>query len=798
VGRRLLGFVAVVLALVLGLALYAAWSVRATLPPADEALRVDRPAGSAGTAVTLAYDPLGVPTIQAQNEISAAFGQGWAHARDRRFQMELYRRSALGRLAEWVGSGLLPSDRLFRTFGFAAVADSAVAHLTSARRALFDAYAAGVNAFDAAHRPAPEFLALGGPPPAWSARDVVLTTMLMLQDLTWDQADEERITERMDASLPPSVVAFLRPVVTSWDVQLTPGAAPPVPPTPTAAEFDVRAHRSASAGAAPGDPGDPRFALALDRHDKGSNNWAIAGTRTASGRALVAGDPHLSLRVPVIWHRQRLRLPGLDVVGITLPGVPGVVFGSNGRVAWTGTNVEGDFVDLVRCVPLAGDGTRYAGPAGPESFGTRTEVIQVRGVRAETLAVRTTRFGPVIARSAKGGWLAAQWTALDPAMYNTDLFGMDKAANTGAFLAALAGYGGPPLNFVVGDRTGRVAWKIGGRLPRRAGYDPARPRAADQPGAWSSGWVPADSMPALIDPAGGFVATANQRTTGVGAFPQVAGMPAMPWRVHRIATQLAAHTGWTAEECARLQNDVDDAFLQPTYDALAHALTPEAVRGDTTLAEVRGILDGWDHRADTTSVAHAYLRFARGELTRLLVEPMIAPCRAADSLFEYDWTLSDEVARRLLAERPMNLLDPRYDDYDALVRDAARSAARLLRERVPGVPLAKIAWGRVNRAEFGHPLGLAVPALGRWLNLPKVALAGGSNCVRVARPRSGASMRMVVDLADPARSTFALPGGQSGHFLSPHYADEFAGWVAGRTTPLEPGAPAHRITLTFR
>jgi len=794
VGRRLLGFVAALLVLVVGLAVYAAWTVRATLPPADEALRVDRPLGGAGSALTLTYDSLGVPTIQAQNEISAAFGQGWAHARDRRFQMELYRRSALGLLAEWVGPGLLPSDRLFRTFGFAAVADSAVAHLAPARRALFDAYAAGVNAFDAAHRPAPEFLALGGPPPPWSARDVVLTTMLMLEDLTWDQADEERITERMDVSLPPSVVAFLRPVTTPWDVQLAPGAAPPVPPMPTAAEFDVRAHRSAATVSA----ADPRLAVAIDRHDKGSNNWAIAGARSASGRALVAGDPHLSLRVPVIWHRQRLSLPGLDVVGITLPGVPGVVFGSNGSVAWTGTNVEGDFVDLVRCVPLAGDSTRYAGPAGPESFGTRSEVIPVRGARPETLVVRTTRIGPVIARSAKGGWLAAQWTALDPAMYDTDLFGMDRAGSTREFLSALAGYGGPPLNFVVGDTAGSIAWKIGGRLPRRAGYDPARPRDADRAGAWSAGWVPSDSMPALVDPAAGFVATANQRTTGGDAWSRVSGMPAMPWRVRRIATQLAARGGWTAEECARLQNDVDDGFLAPTHDALDHALTPEAIRGDTTLTAVRAIIDGWEHRADTTSVAHAYLRFARGELVRLLVEPMIAPCRAADSLFEYDWTLSDEVARRLLLERPMNLLDPRYADYDALVRDAARSAARLMRERVPGVPLSRIAWGRVNRADYGHPLGLALPALGHWLNLPKVALAGGSNCVRVARPRSGASMRMVVDLADPARSTFALPGGQSGHFLSPHYADEFADWVAGRTTPLLPGAPAHRITLTFR
>ena len=794
--RRFLVVMLGLVILVAGAAAFAAWSVRRTLPPADETCRVELAGKVApGTVVKLDYDALGVPTIHAQDEISLAFGQGWAHARDRRFQMELYRRTALGRLAEWVGPGLLASDRLFRAYGFAQVADSAVALLGPARRARFDAYAAGVNAFDRGHPKAPEFLALGATPPPWSARDVILTTMLMHQDLAWDQADEEQKTELMDRALPPALVAFLRPVVTPFDIVFDAAPAPAAPRTPSALEFDART-RKAARGRLRADA-DTRLAVVLDRFDKGSNNWALAGTKTASGRALVAGDPHLSLRVPVIWHRERLEAPGLAVTGITLPGVPGVVFGTNGRVAWSGTNVEGDFVDLVRCVPLTDDSTRYRGPAGPEAFGLRREILGVRGARPETLLVRTTRFGPVIGRSARGGWLAAQWTALAPAMYDTDLFELDRAGDVRGFVEALSTYGGPPLNFVAGDTSGTIAWKIGGRMPRRVGFDPGRPRDASLPGAGWVGVVPGDSMPGVIAPRSGYVATANQRTLGGAGWALVAGMPAMPWRVHRIASRLAAHGAWTAAECAELQNDVDDAFLTTTAQALDRALTPQAVRGDTTLASARRILDAWTHRADTTSVAHAFLRYARGELTRLLVAPLIAPCLELDSTFEYDWALSDEVARRLLAERPVHLLDPRYEDYDALVCDAARGAAKLMRERVPGTPLERITWGRINRADIAHPLGLAVPALGRWLNLPHAALAGGGNVVRVTRPRSGASMRMVVDLADPARSTFALPGGQSGHFLSPHYADEFATWVQGGTTPLEPGPRAHRIILRF-
>ena len=786
--RRFLVFLLGLAILLAGAAAWAVWNVRATLPRADEVARVDA-AGllPPGTAVAIDYDSRGVPTIHAQDELSLAFGQGWAHARDRRFQMELYRRGALGRLSELVGSSLLNADRLYRVYGFAGIADSALLHLDPARRRRFDAYAAGVNAWDKGHRKAPEFLALGVTPEPWRARDVILVTMLMLQDLTWDQADEEKTTEIMDASLPPSVVAFLRPGATAWDAPLDEAAAPPPAPTPGPADFDARIATSKRADAG----------VLVDRLALGSNNWAIAGSRTASGRALVAGDPHLALRVPVIWHRQKLDSPDLKATGITLPGVPGIVFGTNGRVAWTGTNVEADFVDLVRCVPVDGDTTSYQGPAGPEPFGARREVILVRGVRADTIVVRTTRFGPVIARSAKGGWLAAQWTALTPAMYDTDLFGMDRAGSVAEFLQALAGYGGPPLNFVVGDTSGTIAWAVGGRLPRRAG-DPARPREASDPLAAWTGFVPADSLPRVIAPARGFVMTANQRTVGGAGWQALAGMPAAPWRARRIAQVLSAKDGWTAAECARLQNDVDDAFLLPTAEALDRALTPESVRADTTLAQARRILSGWTHRADTTSVAHAYLRYVRGELTRLLVEPLIAPCLARDSTFVYDWTLSDEVVRRMLTERPAHLLDARYADYDALVRDAARAGAALMRKRVPGVPLERIAWGRINRADVAHPLALGLPQLGSLLNMPAAALSGGANVVRVTRPRSGASMRMVVDLADPARSTWALPGGQSGHFLSTAYGDEFAGWVKGETVPLEPGPALHHVRLTVR
>jgi len=621
---------------------WGAWALHASIPPSDETLHLPAAvlAGAPG-AIDLAYDSTGVPTISAEDVGGLAFGQGYAHARDRRFQMELYRRTAQGRLAEWFGPFAVGYDRHFRQFGFAAVADSAVARMSPPHRAILEAYAAGVNAFDRAHRAPPEWALVGGRPEPWRPADALLVLAVMFDDLTWDEAEEERYTERMDRSLPPALVAFLHPRATPLDVPLDGSPGPPEPPTPLPSQCDVRERPAAPrVSFAPGSLHEPR--------DTGSNNWAIAGARTESGSALVAGDPHLSIAVPAIWHRERLAGGGIAMTGVALPGVPGLVFGSNGRVAWTGTNVEGDFSDLVRCVPADPETATFMGPAGPLRFGVRREVLRVRGARAETLLVRTTPWGPVVARSARGGLLAVQWIALDPAAYQGALFDLAPATDVRDLFARFAGFGGPALNVVAGDAGGHIGFRIVGMLPRRRGFDPLRPREATAAGAGWFGTVAQDSMPQVLDPASGFVATANQRTVGGAAEDAIGGMPAMPWRVRRITERLAAHEAWTAAQCAELQTDVDDAYLAPTAEALLRALPDAAVAGDSTLREVRAVVRAWDHRADTTSVAHAYLVQARAELHAKLLEPLVAACHAADSTFDYDWSLSDEVVRRLL------------------------------------------------------------------------------------------------------------------------------------------------------
>jgi penicillin amidase len=262
---------------------------------------------------------------------------------------------------------------------------------------------------------------------------------------------------------------------------------------------------------------------------------------------------------------------------------------------------------------------------------------------------------------------------------------------------------------------------------------------------------------------------------------------------------LGARDDFVASDMNALQNDLDASYLEPTAEAIEHALAalPAAERAaDDTLTRVAAILAGRERRADTTSVAQAYLVQARNALRQALVDPLVAPCAAVDSDYVYSWPLADEVVRRLLDARAPHLLDPRFADYDALVRHAARRAAAGLGARAPELAFDRVPWGRINRADLAHPLGGVSPLLAKVLDLPRVAFPGGAHVVRVMQPRHGASFRMVADLGDGAASTFVLPGGQSGHFRSPHYGDGFAAWWEGRPTPLEPGPPVDRARLT--
>ncbi|MGH8136041.1 MAG: penicillin acylase family protein, partial [Steroidobacteraceae bacterium] len=481
-------------------------ALRASLP------RVDGEVNLAGLSAPVAIerDAAGAPVIRGATREDVARATGYAHAQDRWFQMDLLRRTAAGELAELLGPALLDSDKRIRLHQFRKRAVLSLAALNPVGRKLLEAYTAGVNSALADSRMRPfEYLLLRAKPAPWCAEDTLLVVYAMWIDLQGLEDRSEQQNGLLAATLPKALFELLKEGDPEWDAPLD-GSRLPQVPMPVPADVDLRQL-------------DPALfnqitANVPDRDPQsmvGSNNWALAGSHTASGRALVANDMHLTLRVPIIWYRARLVVESdqIDVTGVSLPGVPGVIAGSNGHVAWGFTNSYGDFQDLVTVVP-ASDADGYLTADGPRKTETDIEVIHVAGGPDEGLPVRNTIWGPIIARGADNRELALAWTAHDPEATDMALLGLEHARNIDEAAAIIGGAGMPGQNVMVGDDSGRIGWVLSGRLPQRRGYDPARPADWSTKDTGWDGWVPRDDSPRILDPPDGRAWSANARVVG--------------------------------------------------------------------------------------------------------------------------------------------------------------------------------------------------------------------------------------------------------------------------------------------
>lgn len=784
------GILAAVL-IVAGAAVYGL--LYASLPQLDGRVRLV----GLGAAVTVTRDAHGVPTITAKNGLDAARVLGYLHAQDRFFQMDLLRRAAAGELAELVGPAALERDRERRRFRMRAVAERALRALPPRQRAVLDAYTLGVNEGLAALTVRPfEYLLLRAGPTRWRPEDSLLVIAAMYFDLQDENDERERALATMHATLPEALYRFLRPAGTVWDAPLEgkPFAPPPIPGPKV---FDLRKLAQPKADAAPRRAAPaPLFA--------GSNNWAVAGERASGRSALLASDMHLHLGVPPIWYRARLvyPLPGkshrqVDVTGVTLPGLPGIVAGSNGHIAWGLTNADGDWVDLVAVEPDSDDPGRYRTPGGYRAFDDHREVIHVRGAPDKTLDVRTTIWGPVIGKGPAGEPLAVHWVAEQPSATDLDFWNLSAARSVEDALAIAAHAGIPEQNFVVADANGNIGWTIAGRIPRRrGGYDPSLPSAwASGDNGWR-GWLSPDNYPRVVNPENGLLWTANNRVAGGKSLAILGdGGYALGARARQIRDDLE-NLNEKATPAAMLAIQLDDRalFLARWQRLLLRLLTPDAVAADTRRAVFRRYVQAWGGRAATDSVGYRLVRAFHERLRGEVLAALTAPCRARDPDFEVPALPQFEGSLWKLANaKPPNLLDPRYPDWNTLMLATVDAVIADLWEPESG--LEHQTWGRRNTVRVRHPLSRAVPLLSPLFDMPVLELPGDSNMPRVQDVAFGASERMVVAPGDEANGIFELPGGQSGHPLSPFYGDEFMRWASGKPTPFLPGSPAH--TLVF-
>ena len=563
-----------------------------------------------GAPVEVWRDSLGVPHVWARDEYDLFRAMGYVHAQDRLFQMEMFRRVADGRLAQILGEPLLETDRFLRTIGMGRSAAENEARLDPAHRRALQAYADGVNAWITGHPGPlpPEFVTLRFKPEPWTVRNSLSIAKIMAWDLAdWNLGlDVQRALDAVGDSLGRDLLPFypdsgltILGSDADWEGRGdTPPAESPTPaPLPRVSGVEL--------------PDAPALALELLESvsaSHASNSWVIGGSRTRSGKPILANDMHLALRAPAIWYLAALHGGGVNVAGMTLPGVPVVVAGHSDRVAWGYTNAMVDDVDLFVEEVDPNDPNRYRTPGGWEDMTVRPETIQVKGKPAVVQTVRTTRHGPVLSDVEKRGGdrvLAMQWTAYAPSTEVVALLGMNRARNADEFLRALAGFNNPHQNVVYADADGRFGYWMAGRVPLRRGGDGVLPAPGWTGEADWAGWLGFGQHPHVQDPADGFVVTANNRQVGAAYPHHISANWAEPWRAVRIRQMVEAGRNLTAADVLAQQMDVRDVW------ALRHL--PRAVQAAERagLADAATELREWngEARVDSRAAALFYVWF---------------------------------------------------------------------------------------------------------------------------------------------------------------------------------------------
>jgi penicillin amidase len=736
--------------------------------------------------VDVERDALGTATFRAKSRGDLVWALGFVHAQERYFEMDLLRRRAAGELAEMFGAVALPADRLARAHRMRARMQAAIVALPAWQRDEIERYADGVNAGLGALSVRPfAYLLTSNTPAAWRSEDTLLVVAAMAFTLNDAENRRELAQMRMRAALPDSAFRLLTAGGGDWDAPLA-GAALPVPPVPAAADIDLRTLDPALLK-----PTDTAVAAL-----PGSNSFAVGGA-LADGAALVANDMHLELRVPSLWFRARFVYSSadgneVDVTGASLPGTPAMIVGSNGHVAWGFTNSYIDTTDWVRVTRDAADPRRYLTAQGPEPLIETIHTLRVRDGADEMLRVEETRWGPILAEDADGTPLALAWTAQMPGAFNLDLERIERARNVEEAAAIARESGLPPQNFVVGDRDGRIAWTIAGRIPRRiGGYDAALPADWSQPGTGWDGWLAERDYPRIADPPSQRLWTANQRVADLPWLDVLGdGGYDLGARAGQIRDGLAARARFAPADLLAVQLDDRALFLERWKDLLQREL--ERAPASALTEAMRRALQDWNGHASIDSVAYRLVRAWRGEVVDTVLDGFAAAVRRRFADFTLPKLAQSEYAVwKLVDERPAHLLPPGQADWDALLLACAERAGKALDAQPGGI--AARDWGERNTARIAHPVSRGLPAfLARFLDMPREPLPGDSNLPRVQGPNFGASERFAVAPGEEAKGFFMMPGGQSGHPLSPYYGSGHADWVAGRPTPFLPG-PAQRV-----
>jgi penicillin amidase len=741
--------------------------------------------------ITIRRDERGIPYVEAQNDEDLYFGQGYAAAQDRLWQMDLFRRTARGELAEILGAGpnnvVIDQDKLHRTYGFAQTAEAELANASPQTRATLEAYARGVNAYASSLDPKsmpPEFQILQYSFRPWTPADSLVVVKIFAEALsdTWRldimrQAMSVLPAEKRAELLPE--ISAIDVLVVGKDTQSKVKSSALVKPERVSPETLAHlAHNREIAAAALDRIGLHTDALAA------SNNWVVSGKRTVTGKPLLSNDPHLRATAPSIWHLVHLSSPGVRVAGVGTAGLPGVIIGHNDRIAWGFTNVGPDVQDLYIEKFNPDNPKQYQTPSGWQDVVIRREEIKVRkGIGSSehdvvNYDVTVTRHGPIIFEG-EGKRYALRWTALDPSKNNPNsTVALNRAGNWKEFNAALESFTAPTQNIVYADVDGHIGYHAAGVVPIRKSGDGSVPYdGATDAGEWTS-YIPIAKLPTLYDPPSGIIVTANQRIVGTDYPYFLTHSWAQPYRARRIFDLLNEKPKLSSDDFRRILGDVySTAGVSFTREAVK-LLRPKVTPADEKLKAHLDAFEKWDGRVNAEStvaplMAQLRLAFRSKILTAALGQELVR---------NYQWSNFDTTLDRVIKEQPASWLPKEYASYADLLRACYDEAIATLTKNL-GPDEAKWTWGDMTKARFPHPLGGA-PFIGGQFTIPPFPQNGTGGFIgATVNVGQAVSMRLIADPSNWDKTQQGIALGESGWPKSPHWSDQLADWRA--VTPRE-------------
>lgn len=762
-----------VLIIILGLFAFVYFTMRASLPELSGDVETTYLTANG----SLARDSLGAAVVTADNEYDAAYLLGYAHAQDRLFQMDLMRRQSAGELSELFGERALGIDKNHRFHQFKKRAKVIFENSDERQKRLITAYANGVNdgAESLGAKPV-EYYLTGGEFAPWEPEDTLLATFSMYLDLQRGQTEIDFSLTALKRLYGDQMVEFVTlpsPYQAAIDYSVIPSPRPQVPILATKQQL-----QEGGSGEQQSDTG-AGLIQTYETADIGSNNWAVSSELTNDDGAMVSVDMHLGLRVPSVWYRAQLNYNKdgrpVQVTGVSLPGTPGIIAGSNGHIAWGFTNSNVDNVDWIKL----NDDTATT---------SRKETIMV-GEEAREFTFEDSEYGPV--RELDGEKYALKWVAHQPYALNMDVTGFSTAKDVDEALEVARNVRMPVQNMVVADAKGDVAWRLTGAITARTPLYRHAITEAEYDPLWQQNEPNSEYV---VRPSNHRVLTANARVVGTEALKRYGdGGYALGARQHQIMTLLNQQDKFNEQDFYDIQLDNQAIFLGPWHTLLTQTLSESPQK----YADDLRYLESWKACACPESVGYTLVRRFRSEVINQVMKPIVDELKTHDA---QGWAVTRTIEPAIWAiinDKSESWLPKPNKDYQTFLTSAYDVTLEKLQERhADGTnDYEALRWGNVNALRVEHPFASSLGPFKSMFNMPTVEGFGDSYLPAAQGNAFGASERFIARPGDLQSAIMTVPGGQSGHVLSNYYKAGFDDYAQQKSTPFLPGPLQHKLNF---